>query len=322
VNEVIDVKIWDLYRLAIEMGKASDPRTPEQLEADMDDRCQEYESLSEHEQANFDTEMLTNPYPDTRLLFGEPSKTVKHLFMGIDIGVSELLLVDRLNAQGAGIDLVVAHHPEGIALTTLHKAMDLQTGIFSCCGVPVNVADQILQVEAGKTAFSLKTGNYNQVVDAARLMQLPFMCVHTPTDNLAQRFWEERFAENPPRRVGDIIEMLMEEPEYVEASKLEAGPEILVGSAHNRAGRIMVDMTGGTDAGPVLYEKLAAAGIGTIVAMHLSEGVKEVLEKAHINIVIAGHMSSDSLGLNLWLDEVEAQGIKITAGSGFTRCPR
>ena len=84
----------------------------------------------------------------------------------------------------------------------------------------------------------------------------------------------------------------------------------------------MVDMTGGTDAGPKLYEKLGQAGIGTIVAMHMSAGTLEVLSKEHINVILAGHMSSDSLGLNLFLDQLEQRGVKTTAGSGLTRFSR
>jgi hypothetical protein len=39
-------------------------------------------------------------------------------------------------------------------------------------------------------------------------------------------------------------------------------------------------------------------------------------------VVIAGHIASDSLGLNLFLDNVEARGVKIEAFSGFTRVAR
>ncbi|MGD0576954.1 MAG: NGG1p interacting factor NIF3, partial [Candidatus Staskawiczbacteria bacterium] len=43
---------------------------------------------------------------------------------------------------------------------------------------------------------------------------------------------------------------------------------------------------------------------------------------ANVNIVIAGHMSSDSLGVNLFMDELEKQGIEIVPCSGFTRFSR
>jgi hypothetical protein len=313
------VRIWEIYKQALEMGMESDPRGREAVEELLIELRDLYHELPAKEREGFDKELLNNPYPDTRLLWGQPDTEVKHLFMGIDIGPAELMIVDRLNQKGAGIDLVVAHHPEGIGLTTLHQAMDLQTDMFACCGIHINVAEQILQREAQKTAADIVVGNYNRAVDAARLLELPFLCVHTPADNLVQHFWERRFAEAKPRRVKDILRMLEEEPEYQEAAHYFAGPSLLAGGEKNRTGRIMVDMTGGTDAGPKMYERLGQAGIGTIVAMHMSDGTLDVLSAQHINVVLAGHMSSDSLGINLFLDAIEKQGVKITAGSGLKR---
>ena len=316
------MKLWDIYKFTIEQGIDSDPRGSETVAFELERLRQEYEKLLQTEKEWFDTELLTNPYPDTRILYGEAGCEIKRLFVGIDVGVSELLLVDRLNEKGAGIDAVMAHHPEGLALTTLHQAMDLQTDIFHGCGVPVHVAEQILQRESEKTHFEISMGNYNRVVDAARLLELPLLTAHTPTDNLVQLFIENKIKHAEPYRVSAILDLLAEEPEYTEARKYEAGPRLLAGSPGNRCGRIMVDMTGGTDAGTDLYEKLAEAGIGTIVAMHVSGSVREVLTKNHVNIIQAGHMSSDSLGLNLLMDQLEARGLSVTAGSGFTRFSR
>ncbi len=323
------MRIWDLYKLAIDMGIATDPRGQAavlQLLEDKQNNYYEAPSARPGSQEDllgmFDKELLHNPYPDTRVLGGTPETEVKHLFAGIDVGTAELMLVDRLNQKGAGIDLVMAHHPEGIALTTLAQAMGLQADMFACCGVPINAAEHILAGEAEKTTIDLVTGNYNRAVDAARLLELPFMCVHTPTDNLVQHYWEQRFAQEKPATLGQIMDMLNGEPEYIEATKFAAGPQLLAGSPEMRPGKIMVDMTGGTDAGPKLYKRLGAAGVGTLVAMHMSNGTLEVMRENHINVILAGHMSSDSLGLNLYLDAVEAQGVKVTAGAGLTRFSR
>lgn len=316
------MRIWDIYQTAITMGIDSDPRGREAVLERLGEQQSDYDAAPKTDENMLDKELLNNPYPDTRLLYGDPDQAVKHVFVGIDIGPGELAVVDRLNDKGAGIDMVIAHHPEGIALTTLALAMDMQTDIFHCCGVPVNIAEQILQGEAQKTTISIITGNYNRTVDAAQLLGLPLMCTHTPTDNLVQKYWEDRFAETKPTRIKQIMAMLNAEPEYIEASKLQAGPMLLAGSDNNRVGKIMVDMTGGTDAGPKMYKQLGAAGVGTIVAMHMSNGTLEVLQEQHINVILAGHMSSDSMGLNLFLDALEKAGIKITAGSGLTRFSR
>jgi hypothetical protein len=62
--------------------------------------------------------------------------------------------------------------------------------------------------------------------------------------------------------------------------------------------------------------------VGTVIAMHQSEEHKKEAEKAHINVVIAGHISSDSVGMNLFLDELEKKGIEIIPCSGLIRVSR
>ena len=67
---------------------------------------------------------------------------------------------------------------------------------------------------------------------------------------------------------------------------------------------------------------MAHAGIGTTIGMHVSEEHRKEAEAAHINVVIAGHMSSDSIGVNLFLDELEKKGIEIVPCSGLIRVKR
>jgi hypothetical protein len=71
-----------------------------------------------------------------------------------------------------------------------------------------------------------------------------------------------------------------------------------------------------------MYEKMSHYGIGTIIGMHMSEEHRKEAEKYHINVVIAGHIASDSLGMNLFLDEVEKKGITVVPMSGLIRVKR
>jgi putative NIF3 family GTP cyclohydrolase 1 type 2 len=57
--------------------------------------------------------------------------------------------------------------------------------------------------------------------------------------------------------------------------------------------------------------------------MHLSEEHFKKVKSANLNVVIAGHISSDTLGLNLLLDRVEKEEkFEITDCSGFRRIRR
>jgi hypothetical protein len=83
-----------------------------------------------------------------------------------------------------------------------------------------------------------------------------------------------------------------------------------------------VDMTGGTEGPTDALNRLSAAGVDTLVGMHYSEEHKKRAEKLHMNLVLAGHISSDTLGMNLVLDRIESKGVKVYCASGIVRVRR
>jgi len=57
--------------------------------------------------------------------------------------------------------------------------------------------------------------------------------------------------------------------------------------------------------------------------MHLSEEHLKKVKDANLNVVIAGHISSDNLGLNLLLDRIEKEEkLDCINCSGFRRIRR
>jgi putative NIF3 family GTP cyclohydrolase 1 type 2 len=126
-----------------------------------------------------------------------------------------------------------------------------------------------------------------------------------------------------PKKVKDILDILMAIPEYKEASKLHAGPRIILGSPKRPAGKILMEMTGGTEGSKDAFDKLYKAGVRTLISMHLSEEHFKKVKDANLNVVIAGHISSDNLGLNLLLDRIEKEEPLLVIGcSGFRRIKR
>lgn len=117
------------------------------------------------------------------------------------------------------------------------------------------------------------------------------------------------------------MDTLQSIPEYEGARDEAAGPKIVVGSPKRRAGKVFVDMTGGTGGSKKVYESLSSAGIGTVVGMHIGEEHRKEAQKHHVNVVIAGHISSDNLGMNLLLDDI-LDGVEVVPCSGFRRISR
>ncbi|MEJ5226751.1 NGG1p interacting factor NIF3 [Thermodesulfovibrio sp.] len=317
------MKLKDFYKKAIKIGIENDPRGKEAVIRELEKRKKDYESLSEKKKEFFDLESLENPYSDSRILFGTGEEEIRTVIAGIDMEVGEIVLADSLRKNGTPIDLVLSHHPEGSAYARLYAVMYMQADILGRFGVPINVAESLMDKRIKEVERRLMPVNHTRAVDAARLLNIPFMCLHTPSDNMVATYLQRLFDEKKPYTLDDVIEILLEIPEYKEGEKNNAGPKILLGSKDRKAGKIFVDMTGGTEGAKDIFHSMALSGINTVVCMHLSEDHRKEAEKNHMNIIIAGHIASDNLGLNLLLDKVlEGEDIKILECSGFKRVVR
>ncbi|MDD2421471.1 MAG: NGG1p interacting factor NIF3 [Heliobacteriaceae bacterium] len=316
------MKLQEIYQLVVSLGIAADPRGPEGVQQYLKQQEQYIVDLKPENRWEFDQERLVNPFSDTRILWGDPEKEVKGVFVGIDMEVGEVLLADRLAAKGQPVDLVMSHHPEGCALAALHHVMHVQEDMLYRMGVPVNVAEGIMAGRINEVKRGLAPVNHYRAVDAARLLGLPFMCVHTPADNHVNTYLEKRIAERQPVLVSDVIKLLLEIPEYQVAASRQAGPVLFAGKQSARCGKVMVDMTGGTSGSEDAYARLSQAGVGTVVVMHMGEKHRKEAEKHHINVIVAGHMASDSLGMNLVLDVLEQRGLEISPCAGLIRLCR
>ncbi len=315
------MKIETIYRRAVAAGIANDPRGPEAVGKLLEEEKAKAEKMTADEKDAWEADRLFNPYADTRILAGDPAAEARKAIVGIDMDASEVLLAHTLNRdRAADIDLVIAHHPQGTALARLAEVMRVQADMLALMGVGISVAEQLLEKRMGEVERRLLPGNHGRSVDAARLLGLPLMCLHTPADNCVNTFLDRLFTRDKPARLKDLIELLRKIPEYRAAAGRNAGPRIVSGAESARCGRISVEMTGGTEGARTIYDSYAAAGVSTIVSMHISEEALENAKKANLNIVLAGHLSSDTLGLNLLFDEIEREErLEFVGVSGFVR---
>jgi putative NIF3 family GTP cyclohydrolase 1 type 2 len=293
------MKLIDFYNQVVRFGRLADPRKDKRA---------------------------IKSFPDSAVLFGRPDLEVKKIMVGIDIEVAELLLADRIR-QREGLDLVIAHHPEGKAYAGLHEVMRLQVDLLAQAGVAQKTAARLLKERMEEVQRRVLPQNHTRPVDAARLLNMPFMNMHTPADNHVYRYLESILKQRSgrPLLVEDVVKILNTIPEYRIAAKFNTGPRIILGNPKRPAGKILLEMTGGTEGSKDVFGKLYKAGVRTLVSMHLSEEHFKKVKDANLNVVIAGHISSDTLGLNLLIDNIEKfakQDFEVVACSGFTRIKR
>lgn len=314
-----------IHDMAIEMGRKHDPRSQKEIEGVLARYKEQYEKAEGKKKEYFDKERLTNPYLDSRVLYGALNRSIKSMMACIDVDSAELLLAHTLKEKGMSIDMVLSHHPEGRALMDLTRVMSVQDTIAEELGVSPNVAEKLMHKRTAVLDRALHPINHYQPVDTAKHLDIPFMCCHTPADNCAHQFMENFIRKNQKkwRTIKDFMEALLGISEFQEAEKMGIGPMIFCGSPESKLGKIAVTgMTGGTSGSEDIYEHYSHAGVGTLVQMHIPEAHREKAEKYHLNIVVPGHIPSDSLGLNLLLDSIEKKGVKIISAGGFIRVKR
>ena len=317
------MRLRDLYQKAIDTGIENDPRGKDIVFKDLRRRKKEFDELKTGENDFFDPESLHNPYSDSRILHGSDDMAVNTVLAGIDIDVGEILLADNLRSKGRKIDLLLSHHPSGKALAALYSVMQMQSDILNIFGVPINIAESLMDGRIKEIERKLLPANHTRAVDAARLLDIPFLCLHTPADNMVASYLQRLFDQKKPYVLSDILDILKEIPEYKFASTNNVGPKIILGSISRKAGTIFVDMTGGTEGAKDIFESLTNSGVNTLVAMHISEEHLKEAEKSHLNIIVAGHISSDNLGLNLLFDAISKDDpFEILECSGFRRFRR
>jgi putative NIF3 family GTP cyclohydrolase 1 type 2 len=315
------MKLERMYRKAIEIGIANDLRGKNEINKILKEEKDKFKKIEKEEAEYFDKERLSNPFSDTRILNGDLDTEVKKIIVGIDMQVGEILLTYLLNKDtDQKIDLVLSHHPEGLALAQLYEVMKLQADLLANYGITISVAEQLMGKRISEIERRLMPVNHTRTVDVARVLGIPMMCIHTPADNCVTSYLKKTFDKENPFRLRNLLQILKNIPEYEKSAKLQVPPKIVNGTENSKCGKIYIDMTGGTEGSKEIFEKFANSGVSTIVCMHLSEEHLENAKKANLNVVIAGHIASDVLGLNLLFDELEKdEKLEFFSVSGFER---
>jgi len=243
---------------------------------------------------------------------------VRRVYVGIDVDVAELLL-----ARTLGVDGVIAHHPVGSrARLGIRGVIERHEAQMRAEGIAADTAHKMMLARRDPVGHALHTSNYNRVVDAAKQLQMPLMNIHLAADIIGRQFFIDfvgRTVDGQGTTAGNLVDELKTIPE-MEASLVQ--PEVWLGSVENPVGRWLVQMAAGTNGGAAIYRTYYEHGINTILAMHIDDRDLRELEQLRLpqaNLLITGHMPSDSIGMNRIIAALEQRGIEVIAGSGVIR---
>ncbi|MGC9356856.1 MAG: hypothetical protein ACP5GX_03275 [Anaerolineae bacterium] len=236
-----------------------------------------------------------------------PGVDIERVLFGLDIGVGELLMAHEL-----GYDAVIAHHPVGVmyrAWRVFARHIDLLVE----AGVPEEDARAAVEPKLEQLRLAGIVRNYEQVPQAARLLDMPFLNVHCPLDELGRRTMQatvDGVLETVPNAtVHNIVEALAALPA---ARRAETEVCLLLGERDAPAGRVVVAhgalTNGGYDIARAYYEH----GVETVVYIHIAApDLKRLREHEEGQLIVTGHLVGDAIGIEPYVTALRAHGLKV-----------
>lgn len=239
---------------------------------------------------------------------------IERILLGIDVKAPELLLASRL-----GYDCAISHHPIGGSATLhFHEVLWRHVDQMVAAGVPRKVAEETMRETIETRRVFASMTNYDHDRSVARLLDLPYMNIHTPLDEIGRRRMAEVADElDLEDTVAALVAGLRES--HGEFRNAETEIEIHAGRAENPVGRIAVSHAAGTNGGYFVAKAYFDHGIDTVVYIHCrpADAAKLVAEYGtEKNLVVTGHIASDAVGINPFVDALRERGLTVDCFSG------
>jgi hypothetical protein len=246
-----------------------------------------------------------------------PASDVHRALFGIDVDPADLLF-----AKQKGYDLVIAHHPTGgSAVLEFPKVLSKHADILVRHGVPKAAALEAVRELQDEREPRAHAENYDHLPSLARLIGIGLMCIHNPCDEIGRRIMDETLRERlPPKpRVQDAIDVLQSLPEF-RAAKTRIVQRM--GKPENPLGSWAVQHGAGTNGGVPVARAAFDHGIDTVFYIHIDAGALRRLGEVYgregaKNLVVTGHLASDSIGINVLVRELRGRGIRVDTYSGI-----
>lgn len=231
------------------------------------------------------------------------------VLFAIDVGVGELLLAEKLGATG-----VIAHHPPGgPPRLRWHEVLWRHVDFLVSHGVPEEEAREAVEELVRDFAARDHAANFPHVPAVAEALGIPLVGIHTPLDEIGRRRLLEVVRRMlPEATVGELVAELMG---YKEFASADTQIEIRLGAPGNPIGKVGVFHGAGTNEGYPVAACAFRHGIDTVIYIHCADSAVRKLsqEFPEKNLIVTGHIASDSLGINPFLSALRDRGMEVIA---------
>lgn len=241
-----------------------------------------------------------------------PGATIRRVMIGIDITGADLLLARQL-----GYDCVIAHHPAG---WTPDRAAVYGRHVDQLVAAGVSRADAEAVVRPRQRTITemASTPNYDAVPSVARLLDMPFLNIHNPWDEMGRRRMQAavdaRLGAQPDATLADVAAALGEMAEFRMA---RTSVQIRVGVAEARAGRTVVSHGAYTNGGYAVAAAYFHAGVDTVITIHFPPEDDARLRREGLGQhIVSGHIASDSAGISPYIAALRERGLEVKPMAG------
>ena len=237
-------------------------------------------------------------------------KNITRILFGIDAGVPELVLARQLGCNG-----VISHHPQGgSAVIDFWKVFGHHVDQMVEAGVPRKKAEEAVRKKQSALEVEMHSRNFGHAVSVAEVLRMPYMSIHSPLDEIGRRRMRAKIRlttdSNPRATLRDVVMALEKLPEFKNA---QTKIQIRLGKASDRAGKVVVSHGAGTNGGYEVAKTYFEHGVGTVIYIHISPADLELLRKDRVgNLIVTGHIASDSVGINPFISTLEEKGVSVT----------
>ncbi|WP_053948132.1 hypothetical protein [Halolamina sediminis] len=243
-----------------------------------------------------------------------PGEELETALVGIDLESPEIQL-----AHNEGYDLVLAHHPPGgDPRVNFAPVLDKQIEFMTDHGVPEKRAEEAASSIISGMEHAGHSANYRHDPSIAEHLGQPYMNVHLAPDELGRRRFREIADDlDDDATVGAFADALGEIPEIDEAI---TDVELRVGDRENDLGEVAIHHAAGTNGGSDVASAYFDNGVDTVLYIHVGAGDTAELQEEYggegKNLVVTGHIASDAIGMNEFIDALEAEGLDCETVSG------
>jgi putative NIF3 family GTP cyclohydrolase 1 type 2 len=244
-----------------------------------------------------------------------PGDEIERILFGIDLKGSDLVI-----ALAQGYDCAISHHPVGGSSTLrYHEVLERHVDQMVDAGVPRDVAEETMRATIEERRVLNSMANYDHDPSVAVLLDIAYLNIHTPLDEIGRRRMAEAAAElGQDATVAELVDRFYET--FGEFRNAATEIEVRVGKPENPLGRVVVSHGAGTNGGYPVAKAYYDHGIDTVIYIHCRPAdanklIAEIGEEK--SLIVTGHIASDSVGINPYVDRLREEGLDVTTFSGI-----